>query len=364
MREKFAEVLDLQLEYSSLKTPSMDRRGLLIRNAIPDEMRLWLAAAMGAADPFKGRLNVQGRDGTGPKTFIPWVRIHSPELSPSATKGWYAVYLFEADGGGVHLCISHGSTRFDGSAFIQRRAEEIAPLMMWSRNLLGAEAAQANFGPGINLGSKGDLAIAYEASTAFSRRYARDALPDDSILAEHAARAVSLLGQLYRSIELGHGPEADPPEIAAAQVAIEEIGQPLSKRKSGQSFGLTGAERRLVELHAMTIAQGWLSDNGFTSIRDVSAKRPTDFEAKKEGLTYSIEVKGTTAGPDTILLTRNEVELHQHCYPANVLIVVHSIHLLDMRKKAAGGELLAKIGWKIESEALNPIAFRCAVEWP
>lgn len=364
MREKFAEVMDLQKEYSSLKTPSMDRRGVLIRHEIPSELRQWPAVAIGAADPFKGRLNVQGRDGTGPKTFIPWVRVHSPELSPNATKGWYVVYLFEADGDGVHLCISHGSTRFDGSAFIQRRPEEIAPLMTWSRNLLAVEAADANFGPGLNLGSSGDLAIAYEASTAFSRRYARDALPEDTTLAEHAARAVSLLGQLYRSIELGHGPEADPPEIAAAQSAIEEIGQPLSKRKSGQRFGLTAVERRLVELHAMTMAQGWLSDNGFTSVKDVSAKRPTDFEAKKDGVTYCIEVKGTTAGPDTIMLTRNEVDLHRQCSPANVLIVVHSIELLEMRRKAAGGQLMAKVGWHIEDGALSPIAFRCSLEWP
>lgn len=363
MREKFAEVLDLQLEYSSLKTPAMDRRGQLIRNEIPDEMRGWPAAAIGAAEPFCGRLNVQGRDGTGPKTFIPWVRIHSPELSPSATMGWYVVYLFEADGGGVHLCISHGSTRFDGSAFVQRRPEEIAPLMIWSRNLLGAEATHAGFGPGVNLSSYGDLAIAYEASTAFSRRYARDDLPDDRTLTEHAVRAVSLLGQLYRSIELGQGPEADPPDVVAAQMAIEAIGRPLSKRKSGQSFGLTGAERQLVELYAMTMAQGWLSDNGFTSIKDVSAKRPTDFEAKRDGVSYSIEVKGTTGGPDTVLLTRNEVELHRQCFPTNVLIVVHSIQLLSMRKKAAGGELLAKIGWHIKDSALTPIAFRCSIDW-
>ncbi len=364
MRASLAEVLDLQHEYSSLKTPAMDRRGVLIRHAIPEKMRKWRAASMGAADPFKGRLNVQGRDGTGPKTFIPWVRIHSPELSPSATKGWYVVYLFEADGQGVHLCISHGSTRFDGGAFIQRRPEEIAPLMIWARNLLGAEATQEKLTIGVDLGSTGDLAIAYEASTAFSRRYSRDSLPDDATLASDAARAVSLLGKIYRSIELGHGPEADPPEIVAVQAAVEDIGQPLSKRKTGQGFGLTGAERRLVELHAMTMAQAWLSDNGFVSIKDVSAKRPTDFEAHKDGIKFYVEVKGTTAGPDTIMLTRNEVDLHKQCFPENVLVVVHSIRLLEMRKRAADGTLLAKIGWRIDDAALQPIAFRYSVDWP
>ena len=113
MREMFDEVLKLLLDHSSENTPAMARRGDLIRNLIPAEMRGWSAAQSSAVLPFKGRLNVQGRDGTGLKTFVPWVRIHSPELSPSAQNGWYVVYLFRQDGMGVALCISHGSTRFD-----------------------------------------------------------------------------------------------------------------------------------------------------------------------------------------------------------------------------------------------------------
>ena len=96
----------------------MERRGDLIRKIIPKGMRQWRAASAEAVLPFRGRLNVQGRDGTGLKTFVPWVRIHSPELSASAQNGWYVVYLFKADGNGVALCISHGSTRFDGRDFI------------------------------------------------------------------------------------------------------------------------------------------------------------------------------------------------------------------------------------------------------
>ncbi len=120
MRDWFQEVLALQLDFSSENTPSMERRGQLIRNIIPQEMRTWKAVQFDAALPFKGRLNVQGRDGTGRKTFVPWVRIHSPELSPSAQKGWYVVYLFHANGDGVSLCVSHGSTSFNGRDFVPR----------------------------------------------------------------------------------------------------------------------------------------------------------------------------------------------------------------------------------------------------
>ena len=98
MRELFEQVLDLQIQHSSQNTPEMVVRGKLIRDVIPEEVRGWAAARSPAVLPFKGRLKVQGRDGTGLKTFVPWVRIHSPELSPSAQSGWYVVYLFRQDG--------------------------------------------------------------------------------------------------------------------------------------------------------------------------------------------------------------------------------------------------------------------------
>ncbi len=88
MREKLERVLDLQRDYDPMPTPAMDERGQLIRHDIPTEMREWSAAQADAAVPYRGRLNVQGRDGTGLRTFVPWVRIHSPELSPSAQNGW------------------------------------------------------------------------------------------------------------------------------------------------------------------------------------------------------------------------------------------------------------------------------------
>jgi hypothetical protein len=326
-------------------------------------MRTWDAAQVGAAEPFKGRLNVQGRDGTGLKTFIPWVRIHSPELSPSAQNGWYVVYLFEASGEGVHLCISHGSTRFDGRDFVRRSAAEIVPLMTWSRALLGPEAHAAGLVVGINLGSRESLAVAYEASTAFSRRYLQIDLPADEVLAADALRAVQLVGQLYRAQELGQSPESDPPEIVAAESAIARINQPLAERATGQGYGLSTAERRIVELHAMALAEAWLIDNGFTDIKDVSSKQPADFEAKKDGKIYIVEVKGTTSGPDTIMMTRNEVGLHRERCPNNVLIVVSGIELLELRTKAVGGAVAAQVGWAITDEMLTPLAYRCSLEW-
>lgn len=358
MRNWFGEVLKLQLEFSSENTPSMARRGDLIRNGIPGEMRDWQAAKVDAALPFKGRLNVQGRDGTGRKTLVPWVRIHSPELSPSAQKGWYAVYLFHEHGDGVSLCLSHGSTSFNGRDFVPRSEVEVAELMAWSRGLLTADAQTLGFVPGVDLGSVAKLSQAYERTASFSKTYSAEDLPDDEQLQLDAVHAVSLLGQLYRAIELGRTPEAEPLDVQQAQIAIEAIAKP-SKALVGQGFGLTAPQRKLVEDHAMEMAKAWLMAHGYENIQDVSGSQSCDFWAQKEGADHYVEVKGTTGGFGTILLTANEVELHRDLHPDNVLMVVHNIDLVDQRSRAMGGQLVVLEGWDINTAELRPLSYSC-----
>lgn len=353
--------MELQLHHSSENTPEMVERGKLIRDAIPAEMRDWSAAKTPAVLPFRGRLNVQGRDGTGLKTFVPWVRIHSPEMSPSAQSGWYVVYLFRADGDGVALCISHGSTRFDGRDFKPRSTAEASELMTWGRGLIGPQAAAIGMNVGVDLGSTERLSKAYESTTAFSKTYDRASLPDDATLAADAARAVNLLGELYRAQELGAAPYSEPPEITEAVAAVEKVSRPGSPVKSGagQGFGLSAVERAAVEKRAMDEALAWLEANGFTKVRDVHASHSCDFLAERNGIDHHVEVKGTTSILGKIILTANEVALHKAAHPANVLIVVHGIELHETRTLAHGGTIRAFDPWAINACTLSPLSYIC-----
>lgn len=360
MREWFKEVCTLQLEHSSENTPAMARRGDLIRNVIPVEMRDWPAASSSAVLPFKGRLNVQGRDGTGLKTFVPWVRIHSPELSPSAQSGWYVVYLFRQDGSGVSICISHGSTRFDGGDFKPRSNAEALVLMNWARGMFATEATAIGFEQGIDLKSSEKLSKAYERTTAFSKFYPANDLPNEARLQQDALNAVGLLGQIYRALELGKEPDAEPPEITAVKAAIEGAARPASTAtNAGQGFGLSGPERKLVEERAMALAEAWLIERGYTNIRDVHSSHSCDFIALFRGAEHFIEVKGTTAGFGKVLLTANEVALHRREHPNNVLIVVYDINLLETRSKADGGKLEVYEQWDIENVELKALSYVC-----
>ncbi len=363
MRESFIEVLDLQPQFSSENTPEMERRGRIIRSEIPEGLRGWRALSKGAALPFQGRIAVHGRDGTGRKTFIPWVRIHSPELSPSAQNGWYVVFLFEPNGGGVSLCISHGSTRFDGQTYVPRQPAEIAPLLAWARETIGKEAVADGFTAGVDLQSNSQLGRAYEHTTAYSKRYSRATFPSDQEMKADLARAVGLLGSLYRQLDLGLGPESQPPEIAAAVEVANQVSRPgAPPQGGGQGFGLTTEERKLVEMRAMTVAREWLSDNGFAQVKDTSAKASFDYTAVKGGSEFIIEVKGTTSAGEKILITAAEIAVHRERHPQNILLVISKIELLDMRKKAIGGVVDARVGWEIGSALLEPIAYRCNLD--
>ncbi|MDQ1469700.1 MAG: hypothetical protein QOJ99_1180 [Bryobacterales bacterium] len=94
-------VLDLQHQWTAVKTPAMDARGELIRNRIPNLLR-------SLADEC--HFEVYGSAGAGSNNRVPWVRIFNPDFSPSPQEGWYVVILFSTDGSAVYISLIQGTT--------------------------------------------------------------------------------------------------------------------------------------------------------------------------------------------------------------------------------------------------------------
>jgi hypothetical protein len=114
----------------------------------------------------------------------------------------------------------------------------------------------------------------------------------------------------------------------------------------------------------MKRARQWLKDEGFSSVRDVSARDSCDFRATRNGEDWIVEVKGTTGGPGSILLTRNEVALHRAGHPRNALLLVHTISPNDKWTGVSGGELLAYSPWELDEAQLYPIAYEYRLSGP
>jgi hypothetical protein len=360
MRDELLEVIELQRAYNSANTPAMKRRGELIRSAIPERLASAAEQLRHALGIHGADLEFEGRDGTGRKTRIPWVRFYSKARSHSAQVGWYCVYLFDAPGTGVYLELGHGSTTMDKGEFRPRPPEELAKLVAWGREALKSViSAEPALNSPMKLGGR-ELGDAYERSSVLTKWYPADEIPSDEQLINDAVVFAGHLKRVYDAEVLGLAPTAPPPEIIEVERAAS--GQ-IQRRGKAQGFGLTVAERLAVEQHAMALAKAHLQKLGW-QVRDVSATRPYDFDCQQGGQEMIVEVKGTTSTGEQIAVTYNEVEAHRDRHPNNALIVVHSIDLMRAQEppKANGGKLLMLSPWKIEESHLRPIAFRCSVQ--
>ncbi|WP_082919564.1 MrcB family domain-containing protein [Sphingobium sp. EP60837] len=289
----------------------------------------------------------------------------SASRSPSAQNGWYCVYLFRSDGSGVYLALAHGSTSFLNGMFVPRADGQLADLLTWARTTLGdALLRDPRVQSKIDLGEgPGKLAKPYEKSTVAGIWYPADNLPDEAQLTADAVMFAGLLGQLYCAQDQRRMPGEIAPEIIEAVEAVDEIAKPLMGRsRAGQGRGLSGPERQAVERRAMELAKSILEREGFT-VEDHSATASYDFLASKNGCKTVVEVKGTTGGLGPIMLTANEVTLHQSGTINNALFVVHSIDLdrHGPQPIASGGTVHRLQPWRLNPDQLKPMAFEYAL---
>ena len=294
------------------------------------------------------------------KTLIPWLRFFSSAKSPSAQRGWFCVYLFDAAGTGVYLALQHGSTNLVEGEYRPRPPEDLARLVAWGREVL-APVIQSNLTLVQPMALQGeDLAGAYERSTILAKFYSATDLPNDEVLFNDAAEFAEYLKLIYDAQALGLAPSTPPPEVL--EVETVAAGQP-ERRGIGQGFGLSTSERRAVEMHAMRLAKAHLESCQWR-VRDVSASKPYDFLCKRGSEEMIVEVKGTTSTGEQIVLTKNEIAAHCMRHPNNALIVVHSISLTRASDtpSADGGELIVLSPWEIKESQLQPLAFQYIVQ--
>lgn len=359
MHDKIQEILLLQNDYTSKNTKPMQRRGVLVRNELPAKIRE-IAAEIIVDVPLED-VGIAGNDGVGRKTEIPWTRVYSKSRSPRPTSGWYVVFLFSRNGERAYLSLIQGTTSWDGFEFKRRPEPELLSRSRWARDVLGL-AASLPEGWTFDLrleGRRGGLGEGYELGSVVATEYSVSAVPQDVEIIEHLAQAMTWLGRLYQLEDEGlYVPGDSAPEVADAQAVIEN----LAGKGSGQGFRLTAAERRAIEQRAVDETILYLKAHGY-SVTNVGNRESYDLHASREDGDLFVEVKGTTSTGTDILLTRNEVLLHQERYPRNALAIVHSI-LLDRSgdsPSASGGTLSVKQPWQINEAQLTPIAFRYSV---
>lgn len=359
------KVLDLQGAWTAANTDEMKTRGVHIRQELPGFLRVYeteLADALGVA---VGELGVEGRDGTGLKTEIPWVRVYGTDQSPSATTGWYVVYLFSATGKRVYLSLMQGTTVWNGGEFKQRKVEDLRARAGWALPVIAEQVAtRPDLKRDLRLDATTTLGRGYGPGTVVAFEYSRDALPSQDVLLADLRYMLGLLRRLYEAERLAPHIPGDPaPEVLEAeQGAAKAAGRRPRKGarplKPGQGYRLSAEERRAIERHSVDMATEFFQAQGW-NVKDVGDRESYDLLLTKAGRKVRAEVKGTTSAGLDVILTRAEVEKQRQYHPNNALVVVHSITLDRSGEKpvASGGTLHCTSPWSVEEEDLTVISY-------
>jgi len=177
----------------------MHERGLLIRNEIRNELAEGLKNALGHTS-----WEFEGRDGTGLKTSVPWVRIFKREFSPSVREGFDLVFLFSTDGQRVYLSLNQGTTNLQKGGFVPKKYQEIVDSTNWARALIkrtiGLEedlARRLDQIFEIDLGNPTTMSASYVPGDVIHFRYDSGDVPSDDQIIEDVISLLAPLDVIY-----------------------------------------------------------------------------------------------------------------------------------------------------------------------
>lgn len=356
MQANLKRIMELQPQWTHKNNEPMAERGSLVRHACVRWLRSFdgeMAAALGIE---LSDLIIEGSDGVGPKAELPWFRFADIRRSPSATKDWYCVYLFDTTGECAFLSLAHGSTDIVRDEFKPRPQNELRALAEWGREQATVPGEElSKLLTAIDLKARSTkLGPAYEAGTALAIRYDAAAIPGEALLKEDALKFAALLRQLY---------EAALPsdEVLEAHQSSSDAAGRSSRVRGGQGFGLNKTQKSAVEERAMLLARELLEGLGW-QCHDESRNKSYDYRCIRDGEEILVEVKGTTSPGQSVVLTVKEAELHSARFPRNALIVVSNIVLTGAdRDVAEGGDTRLFAPWALDAGRLRPISYTYAV---
>lgn len=356
LQSTLTEIARLQLHYSPDNTVQMKQRGHLIRDGLVSEIRAREKLLKRALEDFGEDFDVGASDGIGRKTEAPWVRFFSKSMSPTPREGYYFVIHFSRDGRFVYFTVGCGSTIWENGSLKSIPKIELAKRVGLARGqILNVLGSLGSYKDQIDLGAKASLPKTFERATATAKKIDISSIEKvnlEDLLFEGARQ----LKTVYQMQSVG----GDIPQSVQDQVVIDNAISPrrISSAKA-QGFGLTGPERKAVELQAMKVASDWLVENGYT-VTDTSSTESYDLLGEKYDSKIKVEVKGSTSFEiNSFMMTSNEIRLHQEEQGNTILMLVSQINLIKGSEPICeGGRLEVLMDWRIDEWMLEPTSYR------
>ena len=309
----------------------------LILQDIPNELKSW------HKNPEK--YIFKGSDGQGNILRTPWVATFNPEITKSATTGFYPVYLFRDNMKEMVLAIGFGATQFEekygrGVAFFEEVGRAVNGMQSSSSHLLRVLSPSVrdrlSLKPAVLDSSKDFKLRAYEKCSIYSLPYSLERLPSDEELKSDYLEIIKLYDAMSGSLLIPSEEDYVLEEITAPAVpddfeTLEFVPAKRKKRKSGVSNNSQPTRRyskssdkvgRVGEEYVFNAEKDTLMKAGRKDLaskviwhRNYPENRTpgwdiTSFETNGEE--KFIEVKSTTGkGITSVILTPNEWKMAQ-----------------------------------------------------
>lgn len=190
------------------------------------------------------KYKVEGSPGKGNWAEIPWIGVFDKKITTTATKGFYIVYLFTADMGGVYLSLNQGWTFFEDNYRGQDPREKIRVVSNSFRKKLNSGLSDFP-DEKIDLRSNYKLAKGYELGHICGRFYLKNKIPEDAELINDLRNLIGvyreligIVGNNYENIvkdflshDIGKFLETKKNETELEIELLEEIDSPVSPEK-------------------------------------------------------------------------------------------------------------------------------------
>jgi hypothetical protein len=341
------QILDVASGWKSYKSGKTTDRfhqiHKLILNELPESLEGWTSNSQ--------NYKFQGSDGQANILSVPWVAVFNRNITDTATKGYYLVYLLSEDLQRLVLEVGFGATQFEkrfgkGKRFYEAVDGAVVNMRLNSNHLMADSLIKSKARTNreeVHLDSSGDYRLkAYEHCAIYSLTYQLSSLPSDEDLKQDYLEYLYLYDRMANSLLLAEVDDyvletAEPPkatqELETFEFTIRARKKIIKKSDGSRGGGYRRSKKsdkigRLGEEFIYEYEKSKLTASGFPELaskvifhREDTLHRTPGWDITSyflDGKPKLIEVKSSEGDViNDIILTRNEWEKAQDPALAN-----------------------------------------------
>ncbi len=213
------------------------------------------------------RYLIEGSTGKGVYTKLPWIAVFNREITTSAQRGVYIVYLFNTKCTKVYLTLNQGCTDLKNKQKLPNK--EIYKYLENQSERIGKILDPHNFtiGNNINLDYEGSKfeANCYQKGSFFFKEYTKENLPSEEQMVDDLKEMMEIYEEYYKSIYVKEHQKSIDTSNQGSQKQTEIVNE-------GESSNMTEIQKAINEIKVYIKSKGFtyegnLIENFYLSLK-------------------------------------------------------------------------------------------------